>query len=104
MPALASRRLRAGGWAAASAEVAEAHGKQIGERMTLATPSGPQVFRLAALLTNVGWGPGTVILSARDYRAPGARARRRRSRSTFVPGRARRQARPWPRPRSAGGR
>jgi putative ABC transport system permease protein len=67
-PQLAAQRLRDGGWAAVSAEVAEGHGRGLGERLTLDTPSGPRSFRLAALLTNVGWGPGTVILDARDFR------------------------------------
>ncbi|HEY6781318.1 MAG TPA: FtsX-like permease family protein, partial [Thermoleophilaceae bacterium] len=67
-PVLASRRLRAGGWAAVSAEVAEAQGLRIGHRFSLPAPTGPRVFRLAARLTNVGWGPGTVIMGATDYR------------------------------------
>lgn len=67
-PALASRRLRAGGWAAASADVADAQGLRLGHRFTLPAPTGPRVFRLAARLTNVGWGPGTVIMGAGDYR------------------------------------
>ncbi len=65
--AQASRRLRRGGWAAVSAEVAEAKGVGLGELFTLPAPNGPRVYRLAALLTNVGWGPGTVIIGASDF-------------------------------------
>ena len=68
-PVVASRRLRAGGWAAVSAEVADDQGLRLGHRFTLPAPTGPREFRLAARLTNVGWGPGTVIMGAADYRS-----------------------------------
>jgi putative ABC transport system permease protein len=66
--ATASQRLRAGGWAAMSGSVADARGLRIGQRFTLPAPTGPRSLRLAARLTNVGWAPGTLIMSVRDYR------------------------------------
>jgi putative ABC transport system permease protein len=65
--AVAASRIIAGGWAAVSRAVADEHHLRLGQRFLLPTPSGPRRFRLAALLTNVGWAPGTVIMSAADY-------------------------------------
>lgn len=66
--ALVSRRLRAGGWAAVTAAVADERGLRLDQPFTLPTPAGPRRFRLAARITNFGWAPGTIIVSASDHR------------------------------------
>jgi putative ABC transport system permease protein len=65
--ATASRRLRSGGWAALSRAVADERHLRIGDSFELPTPH-PVPLRLAAVITNLGWAPGAVILSAEDYR------------------------------------
>jgi putative ABC transport system permease protein len=65
--ASASARLRRGGWIALSQQLARSRRVGIGDATTLPTPSGPRRFRVAATITNLGWGPGAVVLSARDY-------------------------------------
>lgn len=64
----ANARLRAGGWVAVSETIAKTQDAGLGDRLTLPTPTGSQRFRIAALLTNLGWAPGTVILNADDVR------------------------------------
>jgi putative ABC transport system permease protein len=64
--ALANARLRAGGWAVLSQAIAEEHHLSIGESFTLPSPT-PSTFRVAALSTNVGWPPGTIIVNSSDY-------------------------------------
>lgn len=65
--ALATRRLRAGGWAAVSSSFAEEHDLHVGDAFTLPTPSGSARFRVAALTTNIGWPPGTITINTDDY-------------------------------------
>jgi putative ABC transport system permease protein len=64
--ALATRRLRRGGWAVLSQAIAAEHDLHIGQTFTLPSPR-PTSFRLAGLITNMGWPPGAVILNASDY-------------------------------------
>jgi putative ABC transport system permease protein len=64
----ATELLRQGGWAAVSRVLADELGSGLGGRITLPTPSGMHSYRIAATLTNLGWGPGAVIVNARDYR------------------------------------
>jgi putative ABC transport system permease protein len=64
--ARASDRIRVGGWAVLSHQLAEDHDLKVGERFTLPAPV-PLVLRVAALSTNLGWPPGAVILNAGDY-------------------------------------
>lgn len=64
----ATRLLRAGGWAAISEGFASEHHLHVGASFTLPTPSGHVPFGVAATMTNLGWAPGAVILSASDYR------------------------------------
>ncbi len=59
--------LRQGGWAAVSAELARSHGAGVGDRIALPAARGQAHFRIAALTTNLGWPPGTVIVNAADY-------------------------------------
>jgi putative ABC transport system permease protein len=64
----ATRALRRGGAIAVSQQIADAQHTSLGGTMTIPTPSGAHRYRVVALLTNLGWGPGAVILNARDYR------------------------------------
>jgi len=64
----ANARMASGGWAVASEAVAEALGLSIGDRFRLAAPL-PRTLRLAAITTNFGWSPGTLVLHPDDYRA-----------------------------------
>ncbi len=64
--ALATARLRRGGWVALSQDVAAQHHLRIGQFFTLPAPR-PTTFRVAALITNLGWPPGAVMLRSQDY-------------------------------------
>ncbi len=63
---IALSRFREGGWAILSKAVAADHGLRVGERFTLPAPH-PTTLRIAALITNLGWPPGAVILNPADY-------------------------------------
>lgn len=65
--ATATRRLRAGGWVGLSRAVAASQGAAVGDLVTLPTPR-PLRLRLAAVLTNLGWSSGAVVLNAEDFR------------------------------------
>lgn len=67
-PRTATARLRSGGWAAVSDQVAKQQRVGIGGLLTLPTPTGPVRYRVAAIVTNLGWPPGTVILNGADFR------------------------------------
>jgi len=60
-------RLRAGGWATVSQQVAAEHHVGVGSRLVLPTPSGELPLRIAALTTNFGWSPGAVVVSTAEY-------------------------------------
>jgi putative ABC transport system permease protein len=64
--ARAAARLRAGGWAAISQALAQEHKLRIGQAFVLPSPR-PRSFRVAALITNMGWPPGAIIINAEDY-------------------------------------
>lgn len=66
--AVASAKIRGGGWAAVSDVFARSRGLHIDGVFALPTPSGTLRLRVAAITTNLGWPPGGVILSTRDYR------------------------------------
>ncbi len=66
--ALATARLRAGGWIVASQQIAEAHHARVGGSLTLPTPTGPVSYRIAATTTNLGWSAGAIVINASDYR------------------------------------
>jgi putative ABC transport system permease protein len=55
-------------WATVSNTLADAKDLSIGDTFTLPSPTGEQRLRVAAVTTNLGWGPGAVILNQRDYR------------------------------------
>jgi putative ABC transport system permease protein len=63
----ASARLRAGGWVTLSNAFAAERDLHIGDSVSLPTPSGQVRFGVAAITTNIGWPPGTIIMSAADY-------------------------------------
>ncbi len=67
-PALAARRLAAGGWAVVSRQMAQAQHTGPGGLIALPTPSGSVTLRIAALTTNLAWSPGAIILGSGEYR------------------------------------
>jgi putative ABC transport system permease protein len=64
--ARAVARIRQGGWAVVSQALAEEHHLRIGAPFELPSPR-PVTLRVAALITNLGWPPGAIILSSVDY-------------------------------------
>jgi putative ABC transport system permease protein len=65
-PLLATARVRAGGWLVVSRALAQERHLRVGDALTLPTPN-PTAMRVAAISTNVGWAPGTIVMSALDY-------------------------------------
>ncbi len=66
--ARASALLRARHWAAISGGFAAEHHLALGSAFELPTPSGSERFGVAAILTNLGWSPGALVINAADYR------------------------------------
>jgi putative ABC transport system permease protein len=67
--ALARARIQGGGrWVALSQGLASEHHLRVGQEFTLPSPR-PTSFRVAALITNLGWPPGAIILSSTNYAA-----------------------------------
>ncbi len=64
--ATAQRRLRAGGWVAVSQAIASDLHVRVGDPVTLPT-AVPTRLRVAAVLTNLGWTSGAIVLNATDY-------------------------------------
>jgi putative ABC transport system permease protein len=68
----AGELLRAAGGGAGAVAVSEAiarqQGAHVGGPIALPTPTGVHRYALVATLTNLGWGPGAIVLGARDYR------------------------------------
>jgi putative ABC transport system permease protein len=62
----AERRVRGGGWLVMSQGVAEEHHLRVGQVVTLPTPD-PTPMRIAALSTNIGWEPGSIVMSSSSY-------------------------------------
>ncbi len=65
---LAQQRLREDGWAAVSRTIADRRHLQIGRSFETPTPMGHMRLKLAAIVTNLSWGPGAIILNTNDYR------------------------------------
>lgn len=65
--ATAVARLRQGGWATISQQVAEEHDAGVGDTMMLPTPTGPVRVKIAAETTNFGWSPGAIVVNTDDY-------------------------------------
>lgn len=51
-----------------SAQLAAATDAHVGRMLTIPTPTGDRRYRVVATLTNLGWGPGALIVNATDYR------------------------------------
>jgi putative ABC transport system permease protein len=66
--ATANARLRTSGWITVSDRLAHEHGLSPGSIVELPTPTGPHPYRVAAVTTNLGWGPGAIVINANDYR------------------------------------
>jgi putative ABC transport system permease protein len=66
--ATATARLSAGGWVTVSQQLAAARHLAVGQMIQLPTPTGTVAYRIAATTTNLGWGPGAIVLSSNDYR------------------------------------
>jgi putative ABC transport system permease protein len=64
--ALATARVRGGGWAVLSQALASEHHLQVGQSFTLPSPR-PIALRLAGVTTNLGWPPGAIVLNSQDY-------------------------------------
>jgi putative ABC transport system permease protein len=64
--AQAQQEVQRGRWAVMSQALASERGLRIGDAFTLPAPH-PLRLRLAALITNLGWAPGALILNAADY-------------------------------------
>lgn len=62
----AEAQVKTGKWAVLSKGLAEEQHLRIGQAFTLPSPH-PTSFRLAALTTNLGWPPGSVIISSEAY-------------------------------------
>ncbi|HZV75011.1 MAG TPA: FtsX-like permease family protein [Conexibacter sp.] len=65
--ASAERHLHTGGWAAVSRTIVDQRHLRIGDAFDVPTPAGPLRLRLAAIVTNLSWGPGAIIVSTTDY-------------------------------------
>jgi putative ABC transport system permease protein len=65
--ATATARMRSTGWVCLSTALAQKFGVGVGDVFTLPTPTGSHRFRVAAVTTNLSWGPGAVILNTADY-------------------------------------
>ncbi len=65
--ATAIARLRQGGWAIISQQVAKEHDAGVGGTLTLPTPTGAVRFKIAAETTNFGWSPGAIVVNTADY-------------------------------------
>ena len=64
--AVADARIREGGWVVLSRGLAAEHHLRVGASMILPAPI-PTRLRVAALSTNLGWSPGTIVVNSRDY-------------------------------------
>ena len=65
-PVRATARLRGHGWVALSQALAREQGVSVGDAFTLRAPQ-PVRVRVAAIISNLGWTPGTIVLNADDY-------------------------------------
>ena len=64
----ADARLRRRGWVGVSTQIAREHGLELGDSLTLPTPTGSARYRVAATMSNLGWAPGAIVLNTADYR------------------------------------
>ena len=64
--AQASTRIEQGGWAILGKALATEQDLHIGETFTLPSPH-PTRLRVAALITNLGWPPGAIVMGSANY-------------------------------------
>ncbi len=67
--ATANARLRVGGWLTVSDRLAQERRIAPGDAMELSTPTGRHRYRVAAITTNLGWGPGAIVMNGDEYRS-----------------------------------
>lgn len=77
--------LRGRGSVALSAPIAGSLHLAVGDPITLPTPTGPHALRVAAIVSNLGWAPGAVILGGATTGRSGPAATSPPSRSTSRP-------------------
>lgn len=65
----ADARIRRGGWASVSEQLAETLDTKVGDTISLPTPTGPRRVKVASTTSNLGWSPGAIVMNAADYRA-----------------------------------
>jgi putative ABC transport system permease protein len=65
--AQANAQVAAGSWALVSKDIADRLGVHVGEAFTLPSPH-PLRMRVAAVLTNLGWPSGAIVIGAGDFR------------------------------------
>lgn len=65
--ARAERLIREGGWAAVSQRFASERHLDVGGHFTIPTPTGRAPLGVAAIITNLGWAPGALVMSTADY-------------------------------------
>ncbi|HEU4702463.1 MAG TPA: FtsX-like permease family protein [Conexibacter sp.] len=65
-PARAMRRLRGHGWVALSEALAREQDVSVGDAFLLRAPR-PTRMRVAAIISNLGWTPGAMVLNTEDY-------------------------------------
>jgi putative ABC transport system permease protein len=63
----AAARVRGGGWATVSQQIAAEHHVGVGGTLSVPTPTGEVPLRIAALTTNFGWTPGAILVSTAEY-------------------------------------
>jgi putative ABC transport system permease protein len=63
----AAKRVGASGWVTVSQAIATRRHVGVGDPLSIPTPSGNRIFRIAATTTNFGWSPGAIVLSGADY-------------------------------------
>jgi putative ABC transport system permease protein len=63
---LAAMRVRDGGWAVVSQVLATEHHLHVGQAFVLPSPRSI-TLRVAGVSNNLGWPPGTIVMSAVDY-------------------------------------
>lgn len=66
--ATANARLHVGGWITVSDSLARERRIAPGDVMELSTPTGRHRYRVAAITTNLGWGPGAIAMNGDEYR------------------------------------
>jgi putative ABC transport system permease protein len=64
----AAARVHHGGWITLSRQMAAENHVAIGGSFTVPTATGPMRMKVAALTTNFGWSPGSLVMSSTDYR------------------------------------